>query len=439
MPANRGKGNRPPRDASPRWLDTIRKPGTECWRNRRIPEVTDSRLDRRSGMTPSVAFRSAKGRSFAERKTTLAKALQLMNPTPSHPTPARYMPQLDGLRAIAVFSVAWSHWMRDYCGGLPVGHFGVQLFFVLSGFLITGILLRAKPEPGESRGPVLRQFFVRRALRIFPAYYLVLSVVWLANYSDTRATIIWHASYLTNIQIFVNKSYSPLAHFWSLSVEEQFYLIWPWIVLWTSPRTLLRVLIGMIIGASFLQVALVTFLPRYESTVLMPVAADALGAGALLALVEGRADWKATFRPMAWLVCLPLFVLLQSNFHLTGQVLPWGAEAARKTVMVVSFTLLISGAASGFRGPVGWMLSHPLLTGIGKISYGIYLIHYFVPELVTWILNQTRDGAGGFDALHPGWRFEVYWVTTLVLAGTSWFLVERPCLQLKERWGQAPS
>lgn len=357
-----------------------------------------------------------------------------MNESPL--TPSRYMPQLDGLRAIAVFAVAWSHWMRDYCGGLPVGHYGVQLFFVLSGFLITGILLRAKPEPGESRGPVLRQFFVRRALRIFPAYYLVLSVVWLANYSDTRATIAWHSSYLTNIQICVNNSYSPLAHFWSLSVEEQFYLIWPWIVLWTSPRTLLWVLIGMIIGAPFLQVILATFLPQYNSSVLMPVAADALGAGALLALVEGRADWRSTFRPIPWLVCLPLFLLLQSNFHMTGQILPWGAEAARKTVMVVSFTLLISGAATGFRGPVGSILSHPLLTGIGKISYGVYLIHNFVPELVNWILNQTSVGVGEFNSLHPIWRFEVYWVITLILAGASWLLVERPFLRLKDRWGK---
>ena len=352
------------------------------------------------------------------------------------------MPQLDGLRAIAVFAVAWSHWMREYCGGLPVGHFGVQLFFVLSGFLITSILLREKPEPGESRGPVLKQFFIRRALRIIPAYSLVLAVVWLANFSDTRATIAWHASYLTNMQIFLAKSYSPLSHFWSLSVEEQFYLIWPWVVLWTSPRTLLRVLIGMIIGAPFLQVALVTFLPQYESTVLMPVAADALGVGALLALVEGHAMWKAIFRPIPWLVCLPLFLLLQSNYHLTGQVLPWGAEAVRKTVMVVSFTLLISGAATGFRGPVGWVLSHPLLTGVGKISYGIYLIHNFTPDLVTWGLDWlqshhwTMTGSREFLQLEPGWRFVAYGDVTLILAGASWLLVERPCLRLKERWGK---
>ncbi len=362
-----------------------------------------------------------------------------MNDSP--PTPARYMPQLDGLRAIAVFAVAWSHWMRDYCGGLPLGQYGVQLFFVLSGFLITGILLRAKPEPGESRGPVLKQFFIRRALRIFPAYFLVLSVVWLANFSDTRATIAWHASYLTNIQIFLAKSYSPLSHFWSLSVEEQFYLMWPWIVLWTSPRTLLRVLIGMIIGAPFLQVALVRLLPQYESTVLMPVAADALGVGALLALVEGHANWKSTFRPIPGLVCLPLFLLLQSNYHMTGQTLPWGAEAVRKTVMVVSFTLIISGAATGYRGPLGWVLSHPLLTGIGKISYGIYLIHNFTPDLVTWSLDALQShhwiagGASEFNQLEPGWRFLAYWDVTLILAGASWWLVERPFLKLKDTWG----
>ena len=369
------------------------------------------------------------------------------------------MPQLDGLRAIAVFAVVWSHWMPndttwlhwmphattdlawlhwmpDFSAHLPWGHFGVQMFFVLSGFLITGILLRAKPEPGESRGPVLKQFFIRRSLRIFPAYYVVLALAWLADFNDTRATIVWHATYTTSIYLWLTRAFSQTSHYWSLSVEEQFYLLWPWVVLWTTPKTLLRITIAMILGTPVFQILMQWYFPQTEPTVLMPSAADALGAGALLALVESCEEWKQTFRWIQILACLPIFVILQGESFLKGSGLSGAAESIRETVMVVTFSLIVSQAATGFRGPVGWVLSHPLLTGVGKISYGIYLIHNFTPHLMTWLLDQTPLGAGPFYALHPLWRFIGFWVLTLVLAGTSWFLIERPCLRLKDRWGK---
>ena len=411
---------------------------------------------------------------------TLVKASQTMHDSP--PTLARYMPQLDGLRALAVFAVVWSHWMPihsafapgpsdswlvvggywvwDHTMRLPWGHFGVQLFFVLSGFLITGILLRAKPQPGESRGPVLKQFFIRRSLRIFPAYYLILAIAWLADFNDTRATIIWHATYSTSIYLWLTKAFSPTSHYWSLSVEEHFYLLWPWVVLWTTPKTLLRVTIFMILATPVFQILMQWIGPQIrpavllwldlpnigsslswlsaetEPTVLMPSAADALGAGALLALVESCEDWKQTFRRIQVLACLPIFVILQVDAFLKGYGLPGAAESIRETAMVVTFSLIVSQAATGFRGPVGWVLAHPLLTGVGKISYGIYLIHNFTPHLMTLFLNQTPIGADRFYALHDGWRFVGLWVLTLALAGTSWFLIERPCLRLKDRWGK---
>ena len=364
----------------------------------------------------------------------MADALESMTPTP--PTPARYMPQLDGLRAIAVLAVVWSHWMPQYTAGLPLGHFGVQMFFVLSGFLITGILLRAQPEPGESRGPVLKQFLIRRALRIFPAYYLVLALAWLADFHDIRATILWHATYTTSIYLWLTKAFSLTSHYWSLSVEEQFYLLWPWVVLWTTPKTLLRITIAMILGTPVFQILMQTYFPLTEPTVLMPSAADALGAGALLALGESCAAWKQSFRWIQLLACLPIFLILQGESFLQGRGLAGAAESIRETAMVVTFSLIVSQAATGYRGPIGWILSHPLLTGVGKISYGIYLIHNFTPHIITWILDQTPIGAMWFYQLQPGWRFVVFWFTTLALAGTSWFLVERPCLRLKDRWGK---
>lgn len=381
-----------------------------------------------------------------------------INDSPLPPRSARYMPQLDGLRALAVFAVVWSHWMPEYSGGLPWGHFGVQLFFVLSGFLITGILLREKPNPGDSRVPVLKQFFIRRALRIIPAYSTILAIAWLMDFNDTRATILWHATYTTSIYLWLTKAFSPLSHFWSLSVEEQFYLIWPWVVLWSSPQMLLRIVITMMIATPVFQIVMqwlgpeirptaleLLHLPQISSslpwlssetepTVLMPAAADALGAGALVGLAEYCQDWKQTFRRVQMLVCLPVFWILQSDSCFRGVGLPGSAESIRETAMVVTFSLIVSQASAGYRGPVGWLLSRPLLIGIGRISYGIYLIHNLTPHLVRGFFDWCSVGAEGLDGLHPGWRFILLWFTTLLLAMLSWVIVERPCLQLKDRW-----
>ena len=267
-------------------------------------------------------------------------------------------------------------------------------------------------------------------------------IAWLANFSNIETTIGWHATYTTNFHLWWTRHFTPLSHFWSLAVEEQFYLIWPWVVLWSSPRTLLRIGIGMIIATPFFQVGLQSFWPQRESTMLMPSAADALGVGALVALAESCEDWRTTLRRVQVLVCLPIFLILQGEVFYKGYGLPGSAESVRETAMVVTFSLFVSQAAIGYRGPVGWVLSRPLLIGVGKISYGIYLIHNFTPHLVAGFLDWlqrgrwTTFGSQDFDKLNPGWKLLAFWITTLVLAGTSWFLVERPCLRLKDRWGK---
>ena len=106
-----------------------------------------------------------------------------------------YRPQLDGLRAVAVAAVVWSHWERPYQVGLPFG-IGVHLFYVLSGFLITGILLRLRDL--DHKGSAVRAFYIRRALRIFPAFYVTLFVAWVVGASTASEILTWHATFLTN-------------------------------------------------------------------------------------------------------------------------------------------------------------------------------------------------------------------------------------------------
>ena len=138
--------------------------------------------------------------------------------------------RFDGLRALAVLAVIQHHFgIKAVNDVLAPGGPAVQLFFVLSGYLITGILLDAREQ--ADRGAALTTFYIRRALRIFPAYYVALTLAASLNVNVYDAWP-WHAAYLSNVRIALDGKWpGPVSHFWSLSVEEQFYLLWPMIVL----------------------------------------------------------------------------------------------------------------------------------------------------------------------------------------------------------------
>ncbi len=158
-----------------------------------------------------------------------------------------HLDQLDTLRAFAVTAVLIRHFWPELQPGLDLGARGVHLFFVLSGFLITGILLRSRAlveDSGRGTGLAIRRFYIRRFLRIFPIYYLVLAVTWALGFPDVRSGIVWHLAYGSNILFAIENQWPPTtAHLWSLSVEEQFYLIWPLLML-LVPRRHLRTVIA---------------------------------------------------------------------------------------------------------------------------------------------------------------------------------------------------
>jgi len=165
------------------------------------------------------------------------------------------MPQLDGLRFLAIAGVMIQHNWRPgpmpwIFGRLDYAETGVRLFFVLSGFLITGILLRGRAAAtvaATSRLSTLRNFYVRRFLRIFPVYYATLLAVVLLDISPARQIWPWLVTYTTNIYIWHRVAWiGHLGHLWTLAVEEQFYIVWPWLVLFL-PRRLLRPILGCLI------------------------------------------------------------------------------------------------------------------------------------------------------------------------------------------------
>ena len=350
-----------------------------------------------------------------------------------------FMPQLDGLRAIAVMAVLVHHYLRlgtaGTVAGLEPGLLGVRLFFVLSGFLITGILLRARQtvEQGlASRREVLQQFYIRRALRIFPLYYGVLLAAWVFGSAEARDQLPWLASYSYNFWIAQLGWYpAHFSHFWSLAVEEQFYLLWPAAILLVPRRALLPFLLAVIVAAPLYRaLAWNLSLPSLWFYVATPSALDALGMGALLAVMaQGQAPAKRLARALLPLGALALLgcVLLQHQ--------PAAAAVFTETLVSLLFMTLVAAAGAGAhgagpRGVAGRLLEARPLQYLGKISYGVYVYHLFLPDVARALLAPM----GITPPLQGTAHFLVYTAATIAVASLSWHAFERPLNALKSRY-----
>ena len=340
-----------------------------------------------------------------------------------------YMPQLDGLRAIAVTLVFFHHWTTV---GHGLGIIGVQLFFVLSGFLITGILLgeRREVENGaQSVGFSMRQFYMRRFLRIFPLYYFCLLVFIVLGRFEIRQTFPWHFIYLSNIYFCLRGEFwGPFSHFWSLAVEEQFYLFWPCLVLLASRKRLPAILVALIVLAPITRV--ITFLSGHENFVqtntMVWANLDTLGMGALIAciLTEPESLQQHARHWLNWAVPVCAIEIVLARFVPAAAVWLWLDPLA---VAIVSVWAVWT-ASIGFTGVIGRCLSHPVMVYLGRISYGLYVWHMFAPAFLRNILHALHlpdsfnVGVIGF-ILNFGW--------TVVAASLTWFLLEKPINSLK--------
>ena len=179
------------------------------------------------------------------------------------------MPQLDSLRAFAVGAVMLVHFNYPFLAFVPLG-LGVPLFFVLSGFLITGILLRGQPTAECIGG-----FYLRRGLRLFPLYFLVVAIIAVFS-QELRDAWPYYAFYGVNFWVAKNMQWGVATHFWTLAVEEQFYLLWPLVVLFTPRRVLAYLCVSLIPISLAFRVAMQVLAHNGFGFALLPGSFDSL-------------------------------------------------------------------------------------------------------------------------------------------------------------------
>lgn len=338
------------------------------------------------------------------------------------PTKADHLPSLDGLRAISISLVLLGHlsgtrnFVRLDLGIGDYAHLGVIVFFVISGFLITRLMISELSENGRVS---LKLFYARRTLRLFPASYAFISCVcllWWAGVFQLHASDIWHAITYT-VNYLPGRSWQ-IGHLWSLSVEEQFYLIWPCTFVVLGSRRAGWVAAGVIMFGPIARSCAWLFLrgTPYRDLEMFPMVSDSLAMGCLLAKVGGwleEKDWYLQlFRP-AYSIGLVILVLLVNRYGGYTVVAVFGTSIANASIAV-----LIHRSVYCSGDWFGRVLNWKPIVFVGLLSYSLYLWQQ---------LFLNRSSTAWLNAFPQNLAFAV------LAALGSYFLLEKPLLKLRHR------
>ena len=370
-------------------------------------------------------------------------------------TPYAYVPEIDGLRAIAMSVVVLQH-----CALAPFGWLGVWLFYVISGFAITTSLLGARRT---ENGPfvTIRNFLVRRAIRIWPIYFLFIAFVSAIAFSWGRTDFteaVWLAGFIYNFKIIAEGvSWIWVGHLWTISVEEHFYLVYPFIFALLWGRTRVLALWALVILAPLIRLAMSPIVGQWDFTpeqkavavyMFSPAHFDAFALGALIALgrphIEGRIRWALAALAGAAVLALGytaygIWLNVQEGaqgLNLLRNIysgILWGG--GRQVFVYLAVTW--SAAAVLFATVAGLpvlkrLLSPSWLQAIGRISFGAYVFHMIVighvsAYLLPWATEQ-------WDPLRQLGLFAIAYPATLALAALSFRFIEQPFLKLRKRF-----
>jgi peptidoglycan/LPS O-acetylase OafA/YrhL len=343
----------------------------------------------------------------------------------------KYFPSLDGLRCFSIIVVIWHRTAPHGKEGLLAkGYLGVELFFTISGFLITTLLLRELRENGRIS---LLNFYARRTLRIFPLYYTVLALyvllVWRLEPNSPAGQ-----QFFRNLPAFLTYTYNwihtedlhgpnRIIFFfaWSLATEEQFYLLWPWVVRfarkWQTPvlilTTVLLIHAGAVWGVSQGYLNARQLWVRVLLEIAAPIVLGCLAAYAL--------DRPAGFRTAYLFAGQWWSVALSAVLLILGLALP----GTPMILVYLAMAYLVTACCIRSDHPLRAIFANPVVRYIGAISYGMYLLHMLANNAA----RRIAPGLGGAAT------FVITVVVAIALASASYQLYERRFLKLKERFG----
>jgi peptidoglycan/LPS O-acetylase OafA/YrhL len=344
-----------------------------------------------------------------------------------------HLPGLNGLRAIAALSVMWGHVFQSDFGdwgikgfALPVVEDGVTLFFVISGFLITYLLLN---EQQKSNTVSIPKFYMRRVLRIWPIYYLYLIIAVIITNTWHDPAMWYYGFFAANVPFVLSIGIWPIVHYWSIGVEEQFYLFWPWVVKLTKGRFSRLLYSAVVFCFSWLLCKWGSYLIwgktciAYRFFAVTRFDCMMIGAiGAILYYQETKWFIGITNNRIIGMVCLLLLMFSK----------PWAvflpSPVRPQIIALLSLFVIMSQLAP--RPIIN--LENKLCDSVGKISYGIYVIH---PLLIYLLSNGYRRLNFGFGScldiviIYCGMT-----IITYLVAWLSYRFFESPFLKLKNKF-----
>jgi len=365
-----------------------------------------------------------------------------------------YFKQLNGIRFIAVFLVLLDHWLVPILP-IPLGHLGVVIFFVLSGFLITRILFLNADEiknTQSSAWPKIIRFIYRRSLRIFPIYFILLTVGLIFNISNFKVLWPWLISYTPNIYIMIKGQWlGTWDHLWSLAVEEQYYLIFPYFIFFINKNKYKRLFVLMICLGIFSRCIFYIIAPHdiiekyWMFSYVNPLSAiDCFGLGGILAYyyhydyinflkIAGK---KKLLLITLTAVFISLLLSHYSNFTYDNL---WFSILERSTAAVFAYFLIMTALLEK-NNLLGKFLENKLIMYLGSISYGIYLYHnlvfnyYHLNGNTIWsFLSNKFVFLNGLNSEFIFLRFLLNFLLLISLASFSWFYIEKPINRLKNK------
>ena len=358
----------------------------------------------------------------------------------------RHVAALDGVRGVAILSVLFFHLPPPFAFLRPLsgyGWCGVDLFFVLSGYLITGILYSS-----TNKAQYFRNFYARRSLRIFPLYYgfMVLALIvlpkfinpyWLGEEGFNGRVMPFFLYYTNYADVFGTMAPAALGAFWSLAVEEHFYLFWPTFIKLTPKNKLLFWCATIALLALMSRLAITAFKGPWLATYFLTTSRlDSLVMGALVAiLVQRHPDWLVRWAVRIGGVAAVILVAIAFWRHgLTYS--DWPMRTFGYSLLALLFASVV-WLAGNTRNRLSGFLANPILVMFGKYSYCLYVCHMLVLAVCQRWLGPKVFPVLGWSGDAPLPTFMVTLAGSLAVAYLSWHFFEQPFLSLKTRFGSA--